>query len=265
MSTFPNDAALAELHITIADFQTTNYVYVSAFMILVYEYTLTVGKERQYFWGRRPGLLEVLFYMNRYFPIVYQIVNVIGVLTYPAFVSISLNIFDSAEPPGASHYGLVVADFPGLTFKACHGTKTSLRLFFLPTLPGLLFDTLVSVLGLWKLLHQAVFLRNTYAVNRNVYQVMTTDASLYFVVMLAVVVVDMIMQTSAARISLRVLWDPMLLVLPSTACTRMVLNLREIGTVETTNVSESTFSGPVGGRHHGSESGIIELDRLRKL
>ncbi|KZV99381.1 hypothetical protein EXIGLDRAFT_234341 [Exidia glandulosa HHB12029] len=77
MASPEEEAALQALVTGLQDGRICNYVAISGLTILVWDYLCTVDQERECMWGKRLGLLQCLFYANRYLPIAYQIVNVI--------------------------------------------------------------------------------------------------------------------------------------------------------------------------------------------
>ncbi|KZV90696.1 hypothetical protein EXIGLDRAFT_720135 [Exidia glandulosa HHB12029] len=272
---------LSPIFVGMRDNQTTKYVWVSALAILLYEYALTFEDERRWIWGRRFGGLQALFYLNRYLPIIYQIINIVC-FSLPGssltdtlctawlliFVQIEMatqwsvaglivtyRVWALYQNTRAVKVGIavawvsanvamvilavisltpdhVVAELaPGIIGRRiCHGTEP-LPLVILPALPTLLFDLLAFGLALWKLAQHSLLLRRLLGrgdagIHTRVYRAMALDTTMYFVVMLASISVFTAILES--RESLRVLWDPMVMVLGSVACSRMVMNLREV-------------------------------------
>ncbi|KZV90695.1 hypothetical protein EXIGLDRAFT_720132, partial [Exidia glandulosa HHB12029] len=259
----------------------SSILVVSALAILFYEYLITFEDERRWVWGRRVGGLQILFYLNRYLPIVWHIVNVVCfnlperfltdqvssawllifvhtgiasqwsvaglIVTYRVWAlyqnsrfvklgivlawvctNVVMIVFAIVS---LSPEEVVAALAPGVNGpRICHGTKR-LPLVILPALPTLMFDLVAFGLALWKLAQHSLLLRKLVGkgdegVNTRVYHAMALDTTMYFIVMLASVSVLTVILES--RESLRILWDPMVTVLGSATCSRMVMNLREV-------------------------------------
>ncbi|KZV87621.1 hypothetical protein EXIGLDRAFT_752146 [Exidia glandulosa HHB12029] len=275
------ESELAPIMVGIQDLQSTKYVWVSALAILLYEYLITFEDERRWVWGRRVGGLQILFYLNRYLPIVWQIVNVVcfslpgrfltdQVSTAWLLIFVQIGMASQWSVAGlivtyrvwalyqnsrvvklgivmawvCANIGMIVFAVVSLSpdevvaelapsiigRKICHGTKP-LPLVILPALPTLIFDLIAFCLALWKLAQHSLLLRKLLGkgdggVNTRVYHAMALDTTMYFVVMLASV--SVLTAILESRESLRILWDPMVMVLGSVACSRMVMNLREV-------------------------------------
>ncbi|KZV98252.1 hypothetical protein EXIGLDRAFT_763737 [Exidia glandulosa HHB12029] len=136
----------------------------------------------------------------------------------------------------------IVAELP-FGLRACHSI-VDVPLIFTPFLPGLAYDILAFSLALWKIYDHAsttsTASRNTGA-GRSVYSLMAFDSALYFVIMSAATLVNIFIQLPFTRDTLRIMWDPMLMALGSTMCSRMVLNLKVAGSrraTETTTGSD---------------------------
>lgn len=73
----PNDVATLVFHIRV-----NGYVEMVASTLVWYDYLLTLRYERQYFWGRRLNWMNMLFYWNRYLPIVAQLFILYGKVSH---------------------------------------------------------------------------------------------------------------------------------------------------------------------------------------
>ncbi|KZV81386.1 hypothetical protein EXIGLDRAFT_779739 [Exidia glandulosa HHB12029] len=153
----------------------------------------------------------------------------------------------------------VVAELPfGITLKACVSIK-DIPLIFSPFIPVLAFDVTAFALAVWRLLEHSStvsrFLIRPADYGQRVYSVMAIDSLLYFVVMWATTLVDLLLQLPFSRDTLRILWDPMFMALGSTVCSRMVLNLKAAGAPSTAN-SETAV---------GSTDWAFKLRTIRKV
>ncbi|KAH9913155.1 uncharacterized protein BXZ73DRAFT_107035 [Epithele typhae] len=60
------------------DLYTDNYVMGAAAVILIFDYLLTFGREVNFFWNRRVSGSTVLFILNRYLALIFQILSFLG-------------------------------------------------------------------------------------------------------------------------------------------------------------------------------------------
>ncbi|KAI5122116.1 hypothetical protein M0805_002238 [Coniferiporia weirii] len=60
--------ASGQLYTVVNSLQSTKYLAVACFTLLVYDYFLTFEQEVQLFWRRGLSLTRILFFLNRYFP-----------------------------------------------------------------------------------------------------------------------------------------------------------------------------------------------------
>ncbi|KZV98226.1 hypothetical protein EXIGLDRAFT_832323 [Exidia glandulosa HHB12029] len=228
------DDALRPLVVALQDLQTCRYVYLSALAILVWAYVLTFEEERRCMWGTRLRLLQALFYTNRYLPIAFQVFNVVGdanaantsaaatqwtiaaaIVTYRVWALYQANRLVKTFIIvlwGVATCGVIVlsvisllghpfvSDLP-FGLRVCYPAKP-LELTWAPFLPPLIFDAVAFTLALCKLVQHNAFmstLRDSQ-VNRQIYNVMARDSTLYFVVILATNLVNVLLEAPFARV-----------------------------------------------------------------
>ncbi|KZV87841.1 hypothetical protein EXIGLDRAFT_697218 [Exidia glandulosa HHB12029] len=82
--------ALQPVIVGLDDLQSSKYVYGASLTILLWDYVLTFEEERNTIWAKRLSLLQILFYLNRYITIAYQLFNVISFSLPPHLLSDAL-------------------------------------------------------------------------------------------------------------------------------------------------------------------------------
>ena len=106
-------------YISLVPASTVSYIYVSlpywsCPALLYYDYFLTLDKEVKFYWGRKPGIIRGLFYVNRY-------VSLVGVCFYPVH-----NLSALTDKVKISNY-LTINGFPDVEFHSSTYRKSRRR------------------------------------------------------------------------------------------------------------------------------------------
>ncbi|KAH7096761.1 hypothetical protein BKA62DRAFT_718626 [Auriculariales sp. MPI-PUGE-AT-0066] len=73
----------------------------AALALIVYDYILTFDEERQYVWGRRLSVLQILFFLNRYPPVAFQLANLVLFHLPPSALTDQLQVLCQSFQLGA--------------------------------------------------------------------------------------------------------------------------------------------------------------------